>query len=207
MKPYIVGLTGQSGAGKTTVCDTFELLGFHIINADLISKEITESNKTCIDELRSEFGEEFIEKGVLNRRKLGILVFDNREKLDKLMSITLPYILNEINSRISKIDSDQIVLIDAPTLFESGLNKRCDKIVSVIADKNLRLDRIIKRDKISRNEAEKRFSSQLPENFFRENSDWIIENNGSVNELIKNAALTAKNIKEIYYDKKIKEKE
>ncbi len=207
MKSYIVGLTGQSGAGKTTVCDAFKSQGFYIINADLISKEITENNKTCILELQAAFGEEFIDNGVLNRKKLGSLVFDNRDELDKLMSITFPYILDEINSRISKIGSDKLVLIDAPTLFESGLNKRCDTIVSVIADKNLRLDRIINRDKISKIEAENRFSSQLPEDFFRENSDCVIENNGSVNELIKKAVLTAQNIKEIYYGKKSKAKE
>lgn len=207
MKSYIVGLTGQSGAGKTTVCDAFKSQGFYIINADLISKEITENNKTCILELQAAFGEEFIDNGVLNRKKLGSLVFDNRDELDKLMSITFPYILDEINSRISKIGSDKLVLIDAPTLFESGLNKRCDTIVSVIADKNLRLDRIINRDKISKIEAENRFSSQLSEDFFRENSDCVIENNGSVNELIKKAVLTAQNIKEIYYGKKDKAKE
>lgn len=207
MKSYIVGLTGQSGSGKTTVCDAFKSQGFYIINADLISKEITKNNKTCILELQSAFGEEFIDNGVLNRKKLGSLVFDNRNELDKLMSITFPYIIDEINSRISKIGSDKLVLIDAPTLFESGLNKRCDTIVSVIADKNLRLDRIINRDKISKIEAENRFSSQLSEDFFRENSDCVIENNGSVNELIKKAVLTAQNIKEIYYGKKGKAKE
>ena len=207
MKPYIVGLTGQSGAGKTTVCDVFKSLGFHIINADLISKDITENNKACIAELQAAFGEEYIDNGILNRRKLGSLVFDNRDELDKLMSITFPYILDDINSRISKIGSNELVLIDAPTLFESGLNKRCDKIVSVIANKDLRLARIVKRDKISKIEAEKRFSSQFPEKFFRENSDCLIVNNSSESELIEKAVLTAKNIKEIYHGNKGKTKE
>lgn len=207
MKSYIVGLTGQSGAGKTTVCSTFKSLGFHIIDADMVSKYITENNSECIDKLKAEFGEEYIENGVLNRRKLGSLVFADREKLDKLMSVTFPYILGEINSRILEIGDNEIIVIDAPTLFESGLNKSCDTIVSVIADKALRLDRIVERDKISKIEAEKRFSSQLSEKLFREKSDCIIENNGSECELIEKAVLTAENIKEIYYGEKGKKKE
>lgn len=207
MKSYIIGLTGQSGSGKTTVCDTFKLLGFHIINADLVSKYITENSKSCIDELKTAFGEEYIENGVLNRRKLGSLVFADREKLDKLMEITFPYIIEEINRQITKIGNNKLIVVDAPTLFESGLNKSCDEIVSVISDKALRLDRIMKRDKISKEEAEKRFSSQLSEKFFKENSDFIIENSGSEEELIKKAVLTAQSIKEIYNGKKSKEKE
>ena len=207
MKSYIIGLTGQSGAGKTTVCDTFKSLGIQIINADLVSKYITENSKACIDELKTAFGEEYIENGVLNRRKLGSLVFADREKLDKLMEITFPYIIDEINRQIENIGNNKLIVVDAPTLFESGLNKSCDEIVSVISDKALRLDRIMKRDKISKEEAEKRFSSQLSEKFFKENSDFIIENNGSEEELIKKAVLTAQSIKEIYNGKKSKEKE
>ncbi len=207
MKSYIIGLTGQSGSGKTTVCDTFKSLGFHIINADLVSKYITENSKSCIDELKTAFGEEYIENGVLNRRKLGSLVFADREKLDKLMEITFPYIIDEINRQIENIGNNKLIVVDAPTLFESGLNKSCDEIVSVISDKALRLDRIMKRDKISKEEAEKRFSSQFSEKFFKENSDFIIENNGSEEELIKKAVLTAQSIKEIYNGKKSKEKE
>lgn len=207
MKSYIIGLTGQSGSGKTTVCDTFKSLGFQIINADLVSKYITENSKACIDELKTAFGEKYIENGVLNRRKLGSLVFADREKLDKLMEITFPYIIDEINRQIAKIGNNKLIVVDAPTLFESGLNKSCDEIVSVISDKALRLDRIMKRDKISKEEAEKRFSSQLSEKFFKENSDFIIENNGSEEELIKKAVLTAQSIKEIYNGKKSKEKE
>lgn len=207
MKSYIIGLTGQSGAGKTTVCDTFKSLGFQIINADLVSKYITENSKACIDELKTAFGEEYIENGVLNRRKMGSLVFADREKLDKLMEITFPYIIDEISRQIANIGNNKMIVVDAPTLFESGLNKSCDEIVSVISDKALRLDRIMKRDKISKEEAEKRFSSQLSEKFFKENSDFIIENNGSEDELIKKAVLTAQSIKEIYNGKKSKEKE
>ena len=207
MKSYIIGLTGQSGAGKTTVCDTFKSLGLQIINADLVSKYITENSKVCIDELKTAFGEEYIENGVLNRRKLGSLVFADREKLDKLMEITFPYIIDEINRQIENIGNNKLIVVDAPTLFESGLNKSCDEVVSVISDKALRLDRIMKRDKISKEEAEKRFSSQLSEKFFKENSDFIIENNGSEDELIKKTILTAQSIKEIYNGKKSKEKE
>ena len=202
MRSYILGLTGQSGAGKTTVCKTFEMCGFYIIDADLVSRYITDNDKDCLAELKSAFGEEYFENGALSRRKLGSLVFAERNELNKLMSITFPYIIDEINSRIEKIEDDNIAVIDAPTLFESGLNKICDKIVCVISDRNLRLKRIIKRDNISEREAEKRFSSQLSESFFRKNSDFLIENNSSKIDLINNSLKTAQKIKEIYYGKK-----
>ncbi len=202
MRSYIVGLTGQSGAGKTSVCKAFENSGFYIINADLVSKNVTSNNKDCINELREAFGKEYIENGKLNRRKLGSLVFADIEKLNKLMSITFPYIIYEINSIIDKLGSDKIVVIDAPTLFESGLNNNCDKIVSVISDEAIRLKRIIKRDNISETEAKKRFSSQFTESFFRNNSDFLIENNNSEKELIDQALKIATKIKEFFYGKK-----
>lgn len=202
MRSYIVGLTGQSGAGKTSVCKAFENSGFYIINADLVSKNVTSNNKDCINELREAFGKEYIENGKLNRRKLGSLVFADREKLNKLMSITFPYIIYEINSIIDKLGSDKIVVIDAPTLFESGLNNNCDKIVSVISDEAIRLKRIIKRDNISETEAKKRFSSQFTESFFRNNSDFLIENNSSEKELIDQALKIAVKVKEFFYGKK-----
>lgn len=202
MRSYIVGLTGQSGAGKTSVCKAFENSGFYIINADLVSKNVTSNNKDCINELREAFGKEYIENGKLNRRKLGSLVFADIEKLNKLMSITFPYIIYEINSIIDKLGSDKIVVIDAPTLFESGLNNNCDKIVSVISDEAIRLKRIIKRDNISETEAKKRFSSQFTESFFRNNSDFLIENNSSEKELIDQALKIAVKIKEFFYGKK-----
>lgn len=201
MKSYIVGLTGQSGAGKTTVCDAFESCGFHIINADMVSRYVTTENKDCLSEVQAAFPD-FVENGILNRRKLGSLVFADRKELDKLTSITFPYITKEINDRIDRIGENELILIDAPTLFESGLNKSCDNIVSIIADEDLRLKRIIKRDNISEKEAKKRFSSQLSEDFFKKNSDYFIENNSSENELKNKAVKTAQNIKEIYYGKK-----
>lgn len=201
MKSYIIGLTGQSGAGKTTVCKAFEFCGFHIINADMVSRYVMTENKDCLSELQSAFPEYF-ENGVLNRRKLGSLVFADRGELDKLTSITFPYITKEINRRINKIGKCELILIDAPTLFESGLNDSCDIIVSVIADEVLRLKRIIERDGISEKEAKKRFSSQLSEKFFKENSSYIIENNSSEEQLNDKAIKIAQKIKEIYYGKK-----
>lgn len=201
MKPYIVGLTGQSGAGKTTVSKTFENNGFNIINADLISRYVTTENKECLSKLKAVFFDYF-EKGILNRRKLASLVFSDRKELEKLTSITYPYIIREINRRISEFSDNSIILIDAPTLFESGLNACCDKIVSVVSREDLRLYRIIKRDNISECEVRKRFSSQKSECFFKKNSDFLIENNSSEQDLINKAINTVQKIKEFYYGKK-----
>lgn len=201
MKSYIVGLTGQSGAGKTTVSKTFEENGFNVINADLISRYVTTENKECLSELKTVFPEYF-ENGILNRRKLASLVFSDKEELKKLTSITYLYIIKEINRRIGEFGDNSIILIDAPTLFESGLNNCCDKIVSVVSNEDLRLKRIIKRDNISEVEAKKRFSSQMSEDFFKKNSDFFIENNSSEQNLTDKAVNIVHKVKEIYYGKK-----
>lgn len=200
MNPYIVGLTGQSGAGKTTVSEIFKKNGFNVINADLISRYVTAENKECLSELKAVFPDYF-EKGILNRRKLASLVFSDRKELEKLTSITYPYIIREINRRISEFSDSSFILIDAPTLFESGLNNCCDKIVSVVSNEDLRLDRIIKRDNISECEARKRFSSQRSEYFFKANSDFLIENNRSEQDLTDKAVNIVQKVKEIYYGK------
>lgn len=180
----IIGLTGRSGAGKSTVCAAFRENGFFVIDADRVSKEVSETDRAKAL-LRISFGEGIFENGVLNRKKLGDIVFSDKEKLKKLNEVLLPLIIEEIESLISSVSST--VLIDAPTLFESGLYKKCDLIISVSASDEVLISRIMKRDSLTEKDAVKRISSQLSDGFFRENSDIVIENNGSESELIKKA--------------------
>lgn len=194
----LIGLTGQSGAGKSTVSEIFKKNGFFVINADLVSKAVADS-EVGMTALKKAFGEEYFENGKLNRKKLGALVFENKEMLDKLNNTLLPIISEEIQKMIEKSDSP-LVLLDAPTLFESGIDKNCDVVISVIAPKNVLINRIMKRDSLSFNDAEKRISSQFSEEFFKENSQIVIENNSTLENLKSNAETALNNLlkKQIY---------
>lgn len=175
----VVGLTGQTGAGKSTVSKVFAENGFFVIDADHVARMVVEKGSNCIGELTLSFGTGIINcDGTLDRKALANIVFNNKSRLDKLNSIIYPYILSEISSLIE--NTEGFILLDAPTLFESGAYKMCDIIISVTADPQIRKKRIIKRDKLTCEQAVSRMKSQLDESFFIEHSDYIINNNNDI---------------------------
>ena len=190
----IIGLTGQTGAGKSTVSAVFAENGFFVINADLVSREVS-STKEAAALLRDAFGDGIFTDGALNRKALGKIVFSDPEKLSLLNKTVLPLISEKIKEIINSSDSEYI-LLDAPTLFESGLHKICDVIISVIAPENIRKERIMIRDSLSEIEASARISSQKSAEFFKENSDIILTNDKTVNDIYKRALKVIKSIKE-----------
>lgn len=194
MKKVIIGLTGQSGAGKSTVSHLFEHDGFFVINADRVSRKVT-STPEVLSLLKENFGEGIIlETGGLNRRALANIVFTNKEKLQLLNSLLFPIITKEIEKMINETDS-RLILLDAPQLFESGADKICDKIVSVIAPRDMLIERAVERDDISYEEAENRLNSQYPQQFFIDNSNYIIENKTTISDLIDNTLMKIQEIR------------
>ena len=195
----IIGLTGQTGAGKSSVREIFRQKGAAVIDADSVAHDITENNTECIYDIVSHFSCMVLnEKGAINRKKLGKIVFSDKKELAVLNKIVFPYILDEIEHRTAEeiAKGSENVVIDGATIIESGCGKFCDVLVSVTADENVRTRRIIRRDGISREEAEKRVSAQKPEEFYIENSDIVIENmesleslSGRVNTVLKNLEL------------------
>lgn len=176
----VIGLTGQSGAGKTTVSEFFRLNGFSIINCDIVARQVTETGSECNRELAKHFPECFSKELKLDRQKLANEVFSDKAKLELLDSIIYPHINRLIKLHIDeRSEVCQYILLDAPTLFEAGADKLCDVTVSVTADRDIRLQRIIDRDGISKELAEKRFASQHSEEFFERECDYVIRNNGS----------------------------
>ncbi len=197
----VIGLTGQSGAGKTTVCRVFEENGFAIINADKIARQIMEKGMPCLDELVECFGVGILkEDGTLNRQKLADIVFSDKEKLKQLNAISYPYITSEILNKIKKLSEEEckFVHLNAPTLFESRADDFCNLIISVTATEKNRTARIAERDGINSEHIKKRISSQHTERFFINHSDYIIKNNKSIDELIEKAKEVAEIIKEYY---------
>lgn len=171
----IIGLTGQSGAGKSTAAQVFEQNGFAVINADSLVKKVYEQNEYCLGAVAARFGNDIITPdGTLNRKLLAKRAFSSEENTRALGGIVHPFVLSEFLKEL-KAAGDYAVF-DAPQLFESGIDVICDAVVSVVADEDVRLKRIINRDEITENEARQRINAQFSEEFFRANSDYIIEN-------------------------------
>lgn len=196
IKTKVIGLTGMSGAGKSTACKLFRQAGFDIIDCDKICREIVEKGKPCLNEIVSAFGNEILtDDGALNRPALGRIIFSDSDKRLKLNGIMYPYVSYSIIKKLVYSNAEYSVL-DAPTLFESGMETVCDIIVSVAADKNILIGRIVKRDNISEESAENRLDSQQDIHFYKERSDFLLMNNGSEEEFFAEVIKTINFIKE-----------
>jgi dephospho-CoA kinase len=168
----IIGLTGQSGAGKSNVSRVFKKHGFFVIDADIVARKIT-SNPETITLLAENFGNRILNGEELNRKALASIVFSDKSQLERLDEILFPIICKDIIKLIEGCGKPY-VLLDAPQLFESGLNQICDKIIAAISPREILIWRITSRDKISREDAEKRLNSQLSQKFFAEHADYVI---------------------------------
>lgn len=191
MKKYkILGLTGQTGAGKSTVSEVFAKNGAAVINADRLVAELYEPNSVCLKILSAEFGSDIIlPNKTLDRKKLAQRAFATKEKTEILGELIHPFVLSLFLKKAEGcISADKkLIVFDAPQLFESRANVICDFIISITADENIRKQRIMQRDNISEEMADSRINAQLTESYFKENSDFILENNGSRQELISKA--------------------
>lgn len=200
----IIGLTGQTGAGKSTVSEIFVANGFSLIDADQISRQVMEVGTPCLSELFDFFGEEIRnEDHSLNRKALAKIVFTDKGKLESLNSICHPFITEEILARIGHLTAKghRYILLDAPTLFESRAADFCDLIISVIALPDLRRMRIIARDGLTVQEANERMGAQLNEEFFISHSDYVIRNNEHLDHLKALTEEVADKIKVYYHTK------
>lgn len=175
----IIGLTGQTGAGKSTVSGILEKYGCYHIDADKIAHEILDSDADVQNKLAERFGKDVIgEDGKVNRAVLAKYAFADTQSTLSLNAITHPAVNKKIQSIISKQSEygAKAVIIDAIALFESGEAKLCDFTVAVTAPREIRLERIISRDRISVSRAEERINAQKDEKFFSVNADYIINN-------------------------------
>ncbi len=178
----VIGLTGQTGAGKTTVAAMLADEGYAIIDTDVIARKAVE-NPEVISMLCAEFGDDIIKNGVLDRRELARRAFATKEGGAALNAITHPEITRLSVDLIHTAEQNgaKAAVIDAALLFDSCLTAFCDKTVSVVADEKIRLQRITARDSISENDAKLRMSAQPPVEYYIEKADIIINNNGDDN--------------------------
>lgn len=184
----IIGLTGPTGSGKSTLCEIALELGIKSINADKVYHGLLIPPSPCLNDIVSMFGSRVLTAdGLLDRAVLASIVFENgaEDKLAKLNEITHKYVKEEFRRIISAMTNkgEKWVIVDAPTLYESKFDRECDFTIAIIADKAIRANRIIERDALSVSRAEQRLSAQKSDDFFTERSDFVIYNNGDKNAL------------------------
>lgn len=180
---YILGITGGSGAGKTEVSNILRQHDIDIIDGDKVSRLIMEPGEPALKETVEVFGDAILDSdGKLKRRELGNIVFSDPQKLKILNKITHKYITQYFLEAV-KNSHKKVVGIDGAALFESGISELCDGIMGVVSEPLIRIERIMKRDGILREQAEARVASQKNNEFYIENCDFLVYNNGNIEQM------------------------
>ncbi|MBQ9519531.1 MAG: dephospho-CoA kinase [Firmicutes bacterium] len=177
-KPFIIGLAGNSGSGKGEVSKILESLGCFIIDCDKIAHENMAKGGCAYSDIVNAFGEDILaENGEIDRKILGGIVFNDKEKLALLNQIAHGHIKKRLEEIIAQNADKEYIVIDAPLLREAGLMPLTDRAWLVDADKEVRLERVMRRDGITREKALERFNNQMPSSYHHDLFCPIIMNN------------------------------
>ena len=195
----ILGLTGPSGAGKGVLAQRLhDAHGFVWIDTDAVYHDLTSAPSPCLDELQSAFGTGIIKQGALDRPALASIVFakDAKDKLELLNRITHKHVMEKSRRQIDAAQQSGArgAVLDAPLLFEAGADALCTHTAAVLADRAVRLHRIITRDGLTEQAAQKRLDAQKSDDFYRQRADFVIYNNGTAQELYASADALAKEL-------------
>ena len=171
----IIGLTGGIGSGKTTIANYFKSFGIPVYIADEEARKIMQSVE-IISAIKNVFGDEVFENEKLNREELAKIVFNNPEKLEKLNNIVHPAVKKHFEQWLLKHTAASYVIYEAAILFESGSYKNCDLIITITAPIESRIQRVVERDKTTRELVLKRINAQWTDKQRISKSDFIIEN-------------------------------
>ncbi len=173
----LVGLTGKTGAGKSTVSAYLAEKGAYIIDGDIVARKVLETDENLLPQLKNAFGEILNPDGTLNRKKLAAAAFSSEENTRKLNSIMHPAINKAIHREADvAFETHNVVIVDAAAIIESGFADECDLMVVVTAPVEIRKARILKRDSISEKDAEIRINAQKDDDFYNSRADYVIKN-------------------------------
>lgn len=180
----VIGVTGGIGSGKSTVSKILASFGAHIIDADILARQIVEKGQKALEEIVNNFGETILDsEGNLDRKKLSGIVFKDKQKLEQLNKITHNHVAQKIIEELNNLKDSEIAVVDAPIPIEHGFIDVVDEIWVVVADKEVRIKRVMERSGLTYNEVEDRINSQLSDEFYKSISDIVVINNGSFEEL------------------------
>ena len=174
---YIIGITGGTGAGKSSAVKALQTLGALVLDCDEIYHKLLSSNDTMRAEIETHFSD-VLTDGKIDRHKLSKIVWNDPNALNELNMITHKYVSSEIERLIDefKVQGGEIAVIDAIALIESGQGDKCDIVIAITAPQDKRIERIMKRDSLTREYASARINAQQPEDFYRDNSNYLLEN-------------------------------
>ena len=178
MKPYLLGITGGIGSGKSTVSKIFEVLGIKIYQSDDMAKYLMENDNKLISSIINSFGEESYIDGKINKEYISKNVFYDKEKLKTINNLVHPVVINDFKKWCLINKNEKILIKEAALLFASKSYKELDFIIYVYAEKKLRISRILKRDSYrTKDQIEHIIKSQLTDKESFEKADYILENN------------------------------
>ncbi len=192
-KTVIIGLTGPTGSGKTAARDVFEEYGCRFVDCDALSRQAVEPGAPALALLAEHFGGDIIRgDGSLDRGLLAQRAFPTPEGRQRLNSIVHPAVIDLLEGIIDECQQTDVpgVVVDAPLLYEAGLDKRCDAVIAVIAPEELRLERIMRRDNMTEEAARLRMAAQHDSEFYAAGADHVIINDGTVEEMRRRTAQT-----------------
>jgi len=191
----LIGITGGIGSGKSTVSDYLTEKGCTVLDADKVCREIVEPGSDTLKELRNAFGSEIInDDGSLNRKKLAGIAFSDPKKKETLDGIMHRKVIEILLKRAEALSGEKAVFIDAPLLFESNLDRHLDMVWLVDAEEEARINRVQKRDSLSKEEIQKRINLQMSRKEKLQRADYIIDNSGSKEDLYRQLNLMLKTV-------------
>ena len=184
-----IGLTGGIACGKNKVADIFHELGFYTIDSDVISRKVMEKGEIAYLKIVDYFGSDILDSnGEIIRKKLGSIVFTNKEKLKVLEEIVHPAIFDyekKLRSQIYGKDDKAVIITHAAKMIESGSFSNYDALIVITAEKNIQLERLIKRDNITYEQAQNILNNQLSNEERLKFADFIIDNSSDIVNLYK----------------------
>lgn len=195
-QPFIAGITGGIGSGKTTAAKFFEELGVPVYNSDTRAKIIQNENSEVKVKIIEVFGDEAYNESGLNRDYIAKQVFNNNEKLKQLNQIVHPAVFNDFEEWKKK-QTSKIIMKEAAILIESGSYKDCDVVISVLMNKEKRIQRIMARDGFTEEQVMARINNQISDEERIQKSDFIIDNNGDLTHLKNEVEKTFIKIKKL----------
>lgn len=176
-----IGITGNIGSGKTTVSKVFELLGIPVFYADYQAKKLMTEDAVLVKAIRETFGAEaYFADGSLNRKYLSGIVFNQETELKKLNALVHPAVFRAFEVWAEDYQHKKYVLKEAALLFESGSNQQCNRTIVVSAALNVRVHRVMQRDKISKTEVLRREEKQMPQAEKEAKADYIVQNDANM---------------------------
>lgn len=187
----IIGLTGPTGSGKSSACKLCESHGLKHVDCDLLARKAVQKGSDGLKALVNAFGNEIINPdGTLNRKLLAKIAFSDKSRTELLNATIFPF----IRALVLEETKDGNILLDAPTLFESKIDNICTKTIAVLSDKEIRLKRIIARDSLTEAEALTRISAGKTDNFYKTYANYIVYNNKTEEEFLKEFSLVLESI-------------